>query len=182
VGVAALAVSTPQSSEGCVEGRVKLPKRIAFLPPLPVFAIWKATHMERVARVLNSSKIKTVLITDEEVVRAVWPAAVGKVIAGYTSRIRMVRGKVIVEVADAIWQKQLFTLSRQIMGRLQQATGNKSVTDIEFRVGVPRREPQRADGSRNPLFAAVDGNDEAETIQDPVLKKVYQLSRRKATA
>jgi hypothetical protein len=48
------------------------------------------------------------------------------------------------------------------------------VEDIEFRVALKRREPQRAQ-TRLPY-------DEADSIQDAVLKKVYRLSRKKATA
>jgi predicted nucleic acid-binding Zn ribbon protein len=137
--------------------------------------------MERAAQVVRTSKVSKVL-SDDELARAVWPAAVGKVISAHTSRMRMVRGTLVVEVADALWQKQLFGLSHQILDRVQKATGSKAITGIEFRVGIPRREPQRADGSRNPLFTAGDPSDEAEQIQDPVLKKVYRLSRKKATA
>ncbi len=135
--------------------------------------------MERAARVINSSKSTSKILTDDDMMRGIWPSAVGKVIASHTSRLRVVRTTLVVEVADATWQKQLFALSRQILDRVQKASGSKALTDIEFRVGIPRREPQRADGSRNPLFASAD---EAEQIQDPVLKKVYQLSRKKATA
>jgi hypothetical protein len=138
--------------------------------------------MERAARIINASKITNKILTDDDLARAVWPAAVGKVIAAHTSRMRMVRTTLVVEVADATWQKQLFALSHQILDRLQKATGSQAITDIEFRVGIPRREPQRADGSRSPLFAAADPSDEAEQIQDPVLKKVYRLARKKATA
>jgi len=138
--------------------------------------------MERAARVVNSSKITGKILADDELARAVWPAAVGKVIAAHTSRMRMVRTTLIVEVADATWQKQLFGLSRQILDRIQKATGSKAITDIEFRVGLARREPQRADGSHSPIFASPNSADEAEQIQDLVLKKVYRLSRKKATA
>jgi predicted nucleic acid-binding Zn ribbon protein len=135
--------------------------------------------MERAARVINSSKSTSKILTDDDMMRGIWPSAVGKVIASHTSRLRVVRSTLVVEVADATWQKQLFALSRQILDRVQKASGSKAITDIEFRVGMPRREPQRADGTRNPLFASAD---EAEQIQDPVLKKVYRLSRKKATA
>lgn len=138
--------------------------------------------MERAARVVNSSKITNKILTDDDLIRAIWPMAVGKKIAANTSRMRMVRTTLVVEVADPVWQKQLFALSRQILDRVHKATGSQAVKDIEFRVGIPRREPQRADGSRNPLFAMIDTSDEAEQIQDPVLKKVYLLSRKKATA
>jgi len=139
--------------------------------------------MERAARVLQASKITNKILDADEMARAVWPAAVGKVIAARTSRLRMVRTKLVVEVEDATWQKQLFTLSHQILERLQRTTGTTAITEIEFRIGIRRREPQRADGTRNPLFeAAADPADEAEQIQDAVLKKVYRLSRKKATA
>jgi hypothetical protein len=138
--------------------------------------------MERAARVINSSKTTNKILTGDEIARAVWPTVVGRVIATHTSRMRMVRTTLVVEVEDATWQKQLFALRRQILERLHKSTGSQGVTEIEFRVGIPRREPQRADGSRNPLFAAAGSSDEAEQIQDAVLKKVYRLSRKKATA
>jgi predicted nucleic acid-binding Zn ribbon protein len=138
--------------------------------------------MERAARVLNSSKITNKILAADEVARAVWPTAVGKVIAAHTMHMRMVRTTLVVEVEDATWQRQLFVLSRQILERLRKATGSEAITDIEFRVGIPRREPRRADGSRSPLFETVDASDDADQIQDAVLKKVYRLSRKKATA
>lgn len=138
--------------------------------------------MERAARVVNSSKISKKILTDEDLARAVWPTAVGKVIASHTARLRLVRTTLVVDVADATWQKQLFTLGYQILHRLQKSIGSEAIKEIEFRVAIPRREPQRADGSRNPLFATTDSTDEADQIQDPVLKKVYRLSRKRATA
>ncbi len=98
--------------------------------------------------------------------------------------LKLVRGKLVVEVEDAIWQRQLHTLSSQILGRLRKVTGNAVVTDLEFRIGIPRRAVQRAESTE--LFSAKNtpeaNADEAETILDPVLKKVYRLSRKKATA
>lgn len=138
--------------------------------------------MERAARVVNSSKAVKKILTDDELARAIWPAAVGKVIASHTLRVRVVRSTLLVEVADATWQKQLFGLSRQVLARVQKVSGNHNISEIEFRVGLARREPQRADGSRNALFSSVDADDEADQIQDVVLKKVYRMSRKKASA
>ena len=138
--------------------------------------------MERAARVIGSSKITNKILTGDETARAVWPATVGRVIAAHTSRMRMVRTTLVVEVEDATWQKQLFALRGQILTRLQRTTGNSAITDIEFRVGLPRREPQKSSEPRSPLFAGADAADEADEIQDAVLKKVYRLSRKKATA
>ncbi len=135
--------------------------------------------MERAARLMKNKKVSREMVTDEDVARAVWPAAVGKAIAAHTSRLKLVRNTLVVEVEDAIWQKQLFVLSYQILNSLHKLTGPSCIDSIEFRIGVPRRVPQRASGLQAPANAPYD---DAETIQDPVLKKVYRLSRKRATA
>jgi predicted nucleic acid-binding Zn ribbon protein len=137
--------------------------------------------MERAARLIKKNKFSQKVFTDEDFARAVWPTAVGKAIAKHTLRVKLVRSTLIVEVEDAIWQKQLYCLSMQIVDRLRKVTGSASIEDVEFRVGAPRREPQRAMSRENvPLTGAAA--DEADGIQDPVLKKLYRLSRKKATA
>jgi hypothetical protein len=130
--------------------------------------------MERAARLIKNKKVSREILSDEDIARAVWPAAVGKSIAAHTSRLKLVRTTLVVEVEDAIWQRQLHFLSRHIVERVRKLTGSDTVQDVEFRIGVPRREPQRA-------TVNTPAEDEAENIQDPVLKKVYRLSRRKAT-
>ena len=132
--------------------------------------------MERAARVIKNNKYSRQIIGDDNIIRGLWPAAVGKAIARHTGKMTVVRNTLVVEVEDAIWQKQLFCLSRQIVDRVQKLMGSTSITDIEFRIGVPRRQPQRAE-SLHPF--SLDG---ADGIQDPVLKKVYRLSRKRATA
>jgi len=140
--------------------------------------------MERAARLFKHKSVNREIMTDEDVFRAAWPLAVGKAIARHTSRLKMVRGTLVIEVEDAIWQRQLHTLSSQILDRLRKFTGNSVLTDLEFRIGIPRRSAQRAESAEHsaadsPLEAQTD---EAETILDPVLKKVYRLSRKKASA
>ena len=138
--------------------------------------------MESAARLLKNKKISREILSDDDVARAVWPTAVGKVIAAHTSRVKLVRTTLVVEVEDAIWQKQLAPLTVAILSRLQKLTGSNDIKDIEFRIGIPRRQPQRADSREsNLLQSSFSAEDEAERIQDPVLKKVYRLSRRKAT-
>ena len=133
--------------------------------------------MERAARLIKNKKVSRQILTDDDIARAVWPAAVGKAIAARTSRLKLVRSTLVVEVEDAIWQKQLYTLTAQILGRLRNVTGDDTIQALEFRLAIPRREPQRAESLR-----AHDSEDEAERIQDPVLKKIYRLSRKRATA
>ena len=140
--------------------------------------------MERAARLFKNKKISADIMTDEDLVRAAWPIAVGRIISSHTSRVRLVRTTLVVEVEDSIWQRQLYGLSKQIVGRLQRVMGGCPVLDVEFRVGVPRRQVQRSEERRSPgLFEEIARPaDESDAIRDPVLKRLYRLSRKKATA
>jgi hypothetical protein len=128
--------------------------------------------MERAARLIAKSKNSSRILTDDEIARAAWPAAVGKAIAAHTSRIRLVRSTLVIDVEDPIWQRQLHSLTAQIVERLRKITGSDSVRDLEFRIAIPRRQPQRAE--------ARNGADEADAISDPVLQKLYRRSRKRA--
>ena len=87
------------------------------------------------------------------------------------------RTRLVVEVEDQIWQRQLFVLTRQILANLEMKIGRGVVDDLEFRI-VPRRlEPQRAPVSMPGLFA-----DEADRIADPVMRHIYKTARRKESA
>jgi hypothetical protein len=136
--------------------------------------------MERVARLINKDKNSQNVFELEDFARGVWPSAVGKAIARHTGRLHVVRETLVVEVEDAIWQRQLYSLSRQIVDRLHKCMGSTAIGRVEFRIGVPRREPQREDNLR--AAASTDCGDEADSILDPVLKKVYRLSRKRSTA
>jgi hypothetical protein len=138
--------------------------------------------MERAARLIKKNKFSREIFSDDDLARAIWPQAVGKAIAAHTCSLKLVRKTLVVEVEDAIWQRQLHMLSAQILHRLGKISGNTDVEQIEFRIATPRRQPQRAESPRTaaqPSEPAVC--DEADAIQDPVLKRVYRLSRKKAT-
>jgi hypothetical protein len=92
----------------------------------------------------------------------------------------MVRSRLIAEVEDLIWQRQLFSLSHQILRNLAKSIGPGLVEDIEFRIVPRRREPQRAAQAMPALFA--DQTDDAESIADPVLRGIYKASRKRAHA
>ena len=87
----------------------------------------------------------------------------------------MVRSRLVVEVEDAVWQRQLFQLSSQILPRIAKVLGAGIVEELEFRIAprIPRRPPQMAAAP-----AAVDA--EAEGIRDPVMRAIYKRSRKKA--
>ena len=129
--------------------------------------------MERASKLLRGMT----LLSGEELACAAWAEAVGKKIAGHTRAARMVRNRLIVEVEDKTWQRQLFALSRHILHNLEKNLGSGLVEDLEFRVVPRRREPQRA-------VEPVPGvaGDEAESIADPVLRSIYRASRQKARA
>ena len=101
--------------------------------------------------------------------------AVGKRIASHTRPVALVRERLVIEVEDPIWQRQLWTLRGQILAKLVEVLGPGAVGTVEFRVGVQRRMPQREERIRIPA-------DESSQIQDPMLRKLYQLDRKKATA
>jgi predicted nucleic acid-binding Zn ribbon protein len=127
--------------------------------------------MERAGRVVGKFK----LATEEQVACAAWASAVGKKIAAHTRAMQLVRERLVIEVEDAIWQRQLFTLRSQILHRLEQVIGRAVVTEIEFRIGVPKRVPQRAETASGVV-------DEADLIESPGLRNLYTASRKRASA
>jgi predicted nucleic acid-binding Zn ribbon protein len=130
--------------------------------------------MERASSFVR--KLSRGMITPEEMALAAWPDAVGKRIATHTRAAKLVRTRLVVEVEDATWQRNLWSLSGQILRNLQKALGPGSVEDLEFRVIPRRREPEIARASIPALI------DDAEAIADPILRDLYKLSRKKAQA
>jgi predicted nucleic acid-binding Zn ribbon protein len=122
--------------------------------------------MERAGRLIGKLKLK---VDDPELrACAAWKVAAGKKIAEHTRATRLVRGSLIVEVEDQIWQRQLSTMSRMLVANLEKALGEALITDIDFRPMPRRKEPQRAE-------RAIGRDD----VLDPVLDVLYRQSRKK---
>jgi predicted nucleic acid-binding Zn ribbon protein len=134
-------------------------------------------HMERASKLIRGLRLSGDVLSAEDLACAAWPQAVGKRIAAHTRASRMVRTRLIVEVEDRIWQRQLFALTPHILNNLKKAFGPGLVEDLEFRIVARRREPQRAAQAVPSLCP-----DEADGIGDPVLRGIYKASRRKAQA
>jgi hypothetical protein len=133
--------------------------------------------MEIASKVIRGIRVGGEPVSDEQLACAAWPRSVGKTIAAHTHAARMVRTRLVVEVEDHVWQRQLFTLSGQILRGLEKNLGRGVVEDVEFRV-VPRRiEARRATASAPEAVA-----DDAEGIADPVLRSIYRASRQRAQA
>ena len=135
--------------------------------------------MERASKLIRALRLPGDTMSPEELTCAAWANAVGKRIAAHTRAARLVRTKLVVEVEDHTWQRQLFALSRHILANLTKAIGPGLVYDLEFKIIPRRREPARATVSTP---AALPLLDEADAIADPVLRGIYRASRRKALA
>jgi len=135
--------------------------------------------MERASKLIRSLGISAQSLSDEQLASAAWPGAVGKKIAAHSRVNRMVRKRLVVEVEDQTWQRQLFALTPHILRNLEKSLGAGVVEDLEFRTMPRRIEPRRA-------MAAASGagvsEDEADAIADPVLRSIYRASRKKALA
>ena len=129
--------------------------------------------MERAGRSLAKLKLSGKISADE-LALAAWPAAVGDRIASHARASALVRGNLVVEVEDAIWQKQLFHLRFHILRKISELLGDALVTDVEFRLATPRRPPQVAQ--------TLSSNDEADRIEDRGLRIIYKQARKKAAA
>ena len=134
-------------------------------------------HMERASKLIRELRLSGDVLSAGELACAAWPQAVGKKIAAHTRASRMVRTRLIVEVEDFIWQRQLFALTPYILRNLEKSVGGGLVEDLEFRIVPRRREPQRAAQAIPALVP-----DEADGIADPVLRGIYKASRKKAHA
>jgi predicted nucleic acid-binding Zn ribbon protein len=127
--------------------------------------------MQRTGRLLGKLKL-TADVTDSETrARAAWKVAAGNKLALRTRATALVRGTLIVEVEDIVWQRQLNTLRRFLLNNLANALGEDLVQEIDFRPMPSRRPVQQA--------ASANG---AEGIADPVLSLLYQRSKKKGSA
>jgi predicted nucleic acid-binding Zn ribbon protein len=133
--------------------------------------------MERAGKALAKLKLSDAISADQ-LAFAAWPAAVGKRIAAHACPKALVRGSLVIEAEDAIWQKQLFHLRFHILAKLTEVLGAEIITDLEFRIAgaVPRRPPQSAKSHSETI-----STDDADSIEDPVMRILYKQARTRAT-
>lgn len=140
--------------------------------------------MERASRVLAKLKLAHGDVSPEQIATAAWAVAVGSTIARHTSVVGLVRTRLVVEVEDAIWQRQLWALRNQILRSLDKALGQPPVvTDLEFRIAGPQRKPVQVSATRQQQSNVPQHEqDEADAIRDPMFRMIYRAARKKATA
>jgi predicted nucleic acid-binding Zn ribbon protein len=132
--------------------------------------------MERAARFLAKLKDSGTISADQ-LALAAWPVAVGERIALHARAVALVRGNLVVEAEDGIWQKQLFYLRTHILRKIHELLGTTTITDVEFRIATKRRPPQIATRLDRPADESLD---DADRIPDPGLRIVYKQARKKA--
>lgn len=135
--------------------------------------------MDQASRIIARLSCDSDLITRESIACRAWKKAVGKRLAGYTTALKLVRDRLVVEVEDEVWRSQLWALRFQILRNLDKAIGPGIVGDLEFRVMPARREPQRASAASGTRDGSAD---EAMGIEDPILRRNYLLARARETA
>jgi predicted nucleic acid-binding Zn ribbon protein len=123
--------------------------------------------MQRAGSLIRKLKLPAGSDSPENRAKAAWKLAAGPKIERHTLAVSLVRGTLIVEVGDMIWQRQLHKLRHFLLQNLAEILGEPLVTDLDFRPMLKRRAPQSAETSR------------AEGIADPVLSLLYQQSKKK---
>jgi len=137
--------------------------------------------MERAGRLLAVSKAARKHLSAEELALAAWPAAVGSRAARHTRAVALRGDALVVEVGDELWRRNLELLSRQILANLASLLGPGAPKSIEYRLAIPRR-PVRSEPAHGSFQLVAPQADEAARIQDPVLRRIYLRSKRKALA
>jgi hypothetical protein len=133
--------------------------------------------MQRAAAVLPKLKAKNLPL--EDLARAAWRKAVGGRLDRKTRAVGLVRRTLVVEVEDATWQRQLTAIRPHILKNLEDLLGGGQVSEIEFRIGIPRMPPQREEESA-PAAGLAGSADESDRIADPVFRRLYRQGRKRS--
>lgn len=138
--------------------------------------------MNQASRILASiaGPDESDVISTTRIAVGCWRKVVGKRLADKTRAQKLVRNTLVVEVEDEMWQKQLWSLRYYILRNVEKAIGPNIVKELEFRVMPPRRDPQRETGNAMPLFNT--HADDADSIADPDLRRIYKAARRREIA
>jgi hypothetical protein len=135
--------------------------------------------MDQASRIIARWTGVSGLIGEERIACAAWKRAVGKKIALRTRALKLVRNTLVIEVEDELWRRNLWSLRYQILRNLEKAIGPEIVTDVELRIMPPRMGPQRALEEERLVLKPLD---DAESIEDPGLRRIYKAARRREIA
>lgn len=141
----------------------------------------KSVGMERASKILGSSRLGRKVCSQEQLSHAVWRAAVGKRLAAHTHPSWLMGKTLTVEVADDVWAAQLEPLLAQIVRKMTAVAGWAMVESVKLAV-VPHRRGMAVETKGSARHLWLRSGEAPEHVEDPVLARIYERSRRRATA
>ena len=124
----------------------------------------------------------------EDLIRSAWTHLAGRQLAARTRPLRIYRGRLVVEVPERSWARQLRRFEGALLDRVNRLLGERRVNDVEWHANPaldgaappspPRKPPVREkmrqeDASDASLHAA------AQAIGDPELRELFLRTARK---
>src|SRR5258707_7136149 len=93
----------------------------------------------------------------EVAAKIAWIRAAGDGLRRHAIPFRLFRRTLVVSVADIIWQRQMQSMSAELISRINRLLGREAVSDIEFRI-----DPATVERLRSP-----NQPDQRNTIRGP---------------
>ena len=109
---------------------------------------------------------------------AAWKHAAGEGLRGNAVALRLNERTLVIAVADTAWQKQMQSLSGQLLFRLNSILGQPLVTFLEFRedphaIAKARHDLGTADHNTAPTAIPTELVSAAAGIQDEDLRRAF---------
>jgi hypothetical protein len=125
----------------------------------------------------------------ESAAKIAWNRGVGEALRANAVPLRFHQNTLVVAVADAIWQKQLQTMSSELLARINWVLDRDLIKFIEFRVDASIARARLASQPNKTGFAQGAPNavtpevmSAAATIQDESLRQHFLLAAAAAAA
>jgi hypothetical protein len=104
--------------------------------PKPFFILKVFARNNQLEQMIDLTRLLPRLLraNPELAVKLAWARAAGTGLARQAVPFRLDGGRFIVSVADAIWQKQLQSMSAELIFRLNNLLGQRTVDELVFRI------------------------------------------------
>ena len=122
----------------------------------------------------------------ETAAKIAWRRVAGEGLREHAVPVRLHDKSLVVSVADAVWQKQLQTMSAELIFRINKLLGRKVIDKIEFRIDprslslVKAARSSALSRTHVPLPPAVISS--AEGIQDAELRERFMRAAENCIA
>jgi predicted nucleic acid-binding Zn ribbon protein len=97
-----------------------------------------------------------------------WTRAAGEGLRRHAIPFRLFHKTLVVSLADTIWQKQMQSMSAELVSRINQLLGHEVVEDIEFRV-----DPATVEQARTNARA---GQDPRDKVRGPIPEELVSAA------